>query len=76
MTMERFNELLNGPLGHPMPLFHCMRLAHALVYVVMKTGQAGDQALEEHCASREQLDRFKAGEDPDDLVGEAEGGEG
>ena len=54
MTEERFNELLNGPLSHPLPMFAIMRLALALRAVVTATGEAGEKALEQHCAEREQ----------------------
>lgn len=57
MTTERFNELLNGPLAHPLPMFAIMRLAMALRAVVEATGEAGEAALENHCAEREERDR-------------------
>lgn len=60
MTNERFNELLNGPLSHPMPMFSITRLALALRAVVDATGEAGERALEEHCREREVADRIKA----------------
>ena len=56
MTNERFNELLNGPLAHPMPMFTITRLALALRAVVEGTGEQGEKILEEHCASREEQD--------------------
>jgi hypothetical protein len=56
MTTERFNELLNGPLGHPLPIFAITRLALALRAVVDATGEAGDKALEDHCAGRSAAD--------------------
>jgi glycine cleavage system aminomethyltransferase T len=65
MNTDRFNELLNGPLMHPLPIFHCSRLAMALAFVLQRTGEAGEKALEEFCSARDQLDRFKAGEDDD-----------
>jgi hypothetical protein len=49
VTAERFNELLNGPLGHPLPIFAITRLALALRAVVDATGDAGERALEEYC---------------------------
>jgi hypothetical protein len=52
MTNERFNELLNGPLSHPILMFHINRLALALRDVVEACGEAGAQALEEHCRER------------------------
>jgi len=57
MKSERFNELLNGPLYHPMVGFTITRLALALRAVVEATGEAGEKALEEHCAARERRDR-------------------
>jgi hypothetical protein len=57
---ERFNELLNGPLAHPMPMFAISRLALALRDVVGATGEAGEKALECHCADRE-LSDLRAG---------------
>lgn len=56
MTNERFNELLNGPLAHPMPQFCLTRLALALRDVVESTGEAGEKALEAHCAARTEKD--------------------
>jgi len=49
MTTDRFNELLNGPLAHPVASFCITGLARALLYVVMATGEAGDRALEDYC---------------------------
>jgi hypothetical protein len=57
MTTERFNELLNGPLAHPMMLMRFNRLALALRHVVEATGEAGERALEEHCHERDAKDR-------------------
>ena len=56
MTNERFNELLNGPLSHPMPMFTITRLALALRDVVESTGAAGEAALERHCRERQAQD--------------------
>ena len=56
MTSDRFNELLNGPLSHPLPMFTVTRLAMALRAVVEATGEAGDKALEEHCRERQEQD--------------------
>lgn len=53
MTGERFNELLNGPLHHPMPMFVITRLALALRSVVDATGSDGEQALENYCRHRQ-----------------------
>jgi hypothetical protein len=57
VTNERFNELLQGPLHHPMPMFVITRLSLALFAVVQATGDAGEKALEEHCAARERQDQ-------------------
>lgn len=56
MTDERFNELLNGPLHHPMITFVITRLTMALRAVVEECGPAGEAALEAHCAARERQD--------------------
>ena len=56
MDNDRFNELLNGPLRHPMPMFAITRLAMALRAVVDATGAAGEQALEDYCAVRQGQD--------------------
>jgi len=56
MTDERFNELLNGPLAHPMMPFMITRLSLALKAVVDATGKAGEDALEAHCWERQSLD--------------------
>jgi len=56
MTSERFNQLLNGPLSHPLPVFTLSRLSLALYAVVQATGEAGDKALEDHCREREEQD--------------------
>lgn len=57
MKDDRFNELINGPLSHPMMPFTISRLALALRDVVERTGEAGERALEEHCRMREEQDR-------------------
>lgn len=57
MTDERFNQLLNGPLSHPLVPFTITRLAMALRAVVEATGEAGDRALEQYCAEREAQDQ-------------------
>ena len=59
MTSDEFNKLLNGPLPHPFPLFAISRLAMALRVVVEATGEAGEKALREHCAAREQSDSLR-----------------
>jgi hypothetical protein len=63
MTSKRFNQMLNGPLRHPIPMFSMMRLAMALRAVVDATGQAGEDALEKHCREREEDDERKAEEE-------------
>lgn len=62
MTDERFNQLLQGPLHHPFPMFQLTRLALALRAVVDDCGAAGDRALERHCAEREADDERKENE--------------
>lgn len=57
MTDKRFNELLSGPLHHPMIVFSITRLALALRAVVEATREAGEKALEEYCAARQQQDQ-------------------
>lgn len=60
MTDDRFNELLNGPLAHPMFMFRLTRLQMALREVVDSCGAAGIEALERHCRQREESDQRKA----------------
>ena len=60
MTDERFNELLNGPLAHPIIPFRITRLMLALRAVVEATGEDGEKALEDWCAARERQDRADA----------------
>ena len=62
MTDERFNELVNGPLMHPIMQLFMLRLANALRSVVERCGGAGDDALEDHCKEVEAMDRIKSGE--------------
>ncbi len=57
MTDERFNELINHALAHPVPMLMINRLALALRSVVAATGDVGDAALEEHCRDIEVRDR-------------------
>jgi hypothetical protein len=57
MTDERFHELINGPLNHPLPMFVVARLVLALRAVVDATGAEGAAALEEHCRWRELRDQ-------------------
>jgi len=56
MTDERFNELVNGPLNHPLFPFRFTRLLLALKAVIDATGEAGEQAFEEHCRLRQEED--------------------
>jgi hypothetical protein len=56
MSDEEFNELLNGPLAHPVIMFRISRLSKALRAVVEATGDAGAQALRAHCDAREEKD--------------------
>ncbi|MGH9685263.1 MAG: hypothetical protein ACRD4S_16835 [Candidatus Acidiferrales bacterium] len=63
MKSERFNDLLNGPLSHPLVPFTILRLSIALKAVVDATGYDGEQALEQHCAllkSRDDADEEDA----------------
>ena len=60
MTDKRFNELLAGPLHHPLPQFTLMRLAMALRSVVDKTGKAGEEELERYCRMRQDADEKRA----------------
>lgn len=62
MTDERFNELLNGPISHPIMPLYMLRLAQALRSVVEKCGETGDAALEAHCKEQDEMDRIKSGE--------------
>lgn len=66
MTDERFSELLNGPLSHPMPMFTITRLALALRAVVEATGYLGEITLVKHCAQREAQDRRNSADGPGD----------
>jgi hypothetical protein len=56
MKDERFHEIVNGPLHHPVPLLYISRLALALRHVVDKTGDAGERALEEYARYRQERD--------------------
>lgn len=56
MTDERFNELLNGPLNHPMLVFTVTRLQLALRFVVESAGDQGDIALESFCVEQQARD--------------------
>jgi hypothetical protein len=50
--------MLNGPLKGPLPMFTICRLVLALWAVVEVTGEAGERALEAHCAERDRRDRM------------------
>lgn len=52
MTEERFFQLINGPLQHPMIEFHLTRVIMALQTVVESCPQA-EQAFERHCTSKD-----------------------
>jgi len=54
---DEFNRLLAGPLHHLLPTFTLMRLVLALKTVVDATGEAGAEALREHCRQRDEQDR-------------------
>lgn len=56
MDTERFNQLINGPLCHPLLLMTNLRLTLALAVVVEECGAAGAAALERHCAERQRRD--------------------
>lgn len=56
ITDEEFNEMLKGPLHHPMPVFIITRLMLALRDVVESTGDAGANSLRRHCAERQRRD--------------------
>lgn len=61
MTDKRFNELLGGPLAHPLPIMMVNRLAMALRIVLEAGGPAAEKALEEHCRERDERDSRDAG---------------
>lgn len=61
MKIERFNELLNGPLSHPIPMFIITRLSRALLFVVEMTGDAGEEALERFCRDQQSHDEQEGG---------------
>jgi hypothetical protein len=50
ITDEEFNEMLNGPLHHP------LRLVMALRMVLLASGPAGSEALRKHCRERQAND--------------------
>lgn len=57
MTIDRYNELLNGALAHPLWPFRLSRLQIALWFVLERTGDVGAAALEDHCRVRVEQDR-------------------
>lgn len=61
MSDDEFNALINGPLSHPFPMFAVTRMALALRHVVTVTGDAGAQALRDHCADRQRRDEADDG---------------
>lgn len=61
MTEERFLELLNGPLFHPIGTISSMRLAAALRFVLIQTGDAGGAALEEFVRILPKIDKIAQG---------------
>jgi hypothetical protein len=60
MSDEEFNSLINGSLAHPFPMFAISRLILALKDVIEATGEAGAQALRDHCANREEQDKWNS----------------
>ena len=56
MKNQRFEQLLNGALSHPLLPFRLTRLALALKFVVDECGAKGEQALESWCAARDAQD--------------------
>lgn len=63
MDIRRFNDLLNGPLNHPFPMFALQRVIMALYVVLEATGETGSQALERHCAELQARDESAEGSD-------------
>lgn len=60
MDDKRFNELANGPLGHPMFHLRLLRVLMALKAVVDGTEPQGSAILEDFCASLERTDIMDA----------------
>jgi hypothetical protein len=56
MNSERFNELVNGLISHPLPMFMITRLTLALKAVVDECKEDGERALEAYCAARQEKD--------------------
>lgn len=61
MTDERFNELLEGPLYHPLPMFIMTRRSLALMAVTHFCEREGADALEAFCESSDPEARDKEG---------------
>lgn len=75
MTDERFQQLIQGPLSHPLLPFRFTRLLLALRAVVESSPEA-EKAFEAHCAARQKQDETADGVqeygDIHDLVDRAE----
>jgi hypothetical protein len=56
MDDERFNQLINGALFHPMPHLALTRALLALRFVVDSCGESGAESLESYCAMRDEQD--------------------
>jgi len=56
MENGRLNELVNGPLAHPLITMRINRLVVALHTVVQECGEQADKALEEVCADYQRRD--------------------
>ena len=54
--MDRFNQLLNGPMAHPLLPFRLTRMQNALFTVAVSCPEAWEN-LERYCRQREQQDR-------------------
>jgi hypothetical protein len=63
MDSDEFNELLAGPLDHPLIPMQIARLVLALKAVVDATGEAGERALLAHCVARQEQDESEAREE-------------
>lgn len=57
MDTEELNELLDGPLNHPLLAHRINRLALALLHVVIVTGEQGAEALRDFCVEMEAKDQ-------------------
>jgi hypothetical protein len=63
VTLERFNQLLNGLVYQASPEVAVARLTMALWAVVQATGTLGEQTLETHCAERQPQDEAEMEDD-------------